>query len=306
MEIGELKAFVEVAHRTSFRQAAEALFVTQPTVTARIQALERELGERLFDRSTRVVHLTEPGKLFLTHVERGMRALEDARTSVTDFRNSKTGVLRIAAARVIGTYVLPGILHAFRVKRPGVEIVIRTGRSAEVVEMVLNDEVQLGLTRFIQHPKLNAIHLYDEEIVLVTHPSHHFASQASVTLADVGREPLILYDPGSFYYDEIGSACQRAGIVPNVVMQLDSIEATKKMVELGLGISLLPHSSFVQEQEIGTLTSVDIQGDYDVRLATTILHRKIAALAGPSRAFIDVVQELPLNRNSTHATAGEA
>lgn len=292
MELGQIQAFVQVAHLGSFRRAAEALYLTQPTVSARVQALEHALGEVLFERSTRNVRLTEAGRLFLEHAERSMQALEEGKARLTDLRKSTAGILRIGAARAVGTYVLPKMLSPFRQRFPGVEILIRTGRSADVVNMVLNNEVQLGLGRYIRHPELTAVHLYNEEIVLVTHPDHPFTRVERVSLTDVAREPLILYDPGSFYYNAITTACQEAGIIPRVVMQLDSIEATKKMVELGLGLSFLQRSSFEREQQAGLLAQVDIADGFDVHLPTTILYRKGARLPAPPRAFLDVLHEM--------------
>ncbi len=292
MELGQMEAFVQVAQLGSFRRAADALFLTQPTVSARIQALERALGEVLFERSTRSVRLTEAGRLFLEHAERSLRALEDGKLRLAELRKSAAGILRVGAARAVGTYVLPKMLAPFRTRFPDVEILIRTGRSADVVTMVLNGEVQLGLGRFIQHPELTSVHLYNEEVVLVTHPNHPFTRADRVTLTDVAHEPLILYDPGSFYYNAITSACQQAGIVPNVAMQLDSIEATKKMVELGLGISFLQRSAFEREQQDGLLAHVPIADGFDVHLPTTIFYRRGARLPGPPRAFLDVLNEM--------------
>lgn len=292
MELGQLQAFVQVAQLGSFRRAAEALFLTQPTVSARIQALEHALGEVLFERSTRSVRLTEAGRLFLEHAERSIHALEEGKVRLAELRKSAAGILRVGTARAVGTYVLPKMLAPFRQRFPEVEVFIRTGRSADVVTMVLNNEVQLGLGRYIQHPELTSVHLYNEEIVLVTEPNHPFTRADRVTLTDVAREPLILYDPGSFYYNAITSACQQAGIVPNVAMQLDSIEATKKMVELGLGISFLQRSAFEREQRAGLLAHVPIADSFDVHLPTTIFYRRGARLPGPPRAFLDVLNEM--------------
>ncbi|MSP78688.1 MAG: LysR family transcriptional regulator [Dehalococcoidia bacterium] len=306
MELGQVQAFIQVARLQSFRRAAEALFLTQPTVTARIQALERDLSESLFERSTRSVRLTEAGKLFLAYAERAMHALEEGQTGLEEFRKTKAGLLRIGTARTIGTYTLPKLLHVFRQRFPEIEIVVRTGRSAGVVDMLLNDEVQIGLGRFMQHHELTPIQLFDEHIVLVTHPEHRFAKAGKASIMEIAKEPLVLYDAGSFYYTAINNACQQAGIVPKVTMQMDSIEATKKIVELGLGISLLPRSSFEREQQDGTLVQVDIQDKFQVVLSTTLFHRKGARLAGPPSAFIEVAQDLFSSKPSSRATSTQS
>jgi len=290
MELGHLTAFIQVVRNSSFRKAADALFLTQPTVTSRIQALERELGEVLLERTTRHIRLTDAGSQFLVYAERAIKLLEDGKTALSNREKNPPKRIRIGTARTIGTYILPNMLRAYTVKYPEIEVIIRTGRSADVVDMLLNDEIDLGLGRFVQHPDITAIHLYNEPIELVTHPNHRFTKDKSISIVEVGQEPLILYDPGSFYYNIISNACQQVGIEPTVVMQLDSIEATKKMVELGLGISLLPRSSFEREQASGSLVQVDITEGFDVHLPSTILHRNDIFLSGPPRLFLDVIQ----------------
>ena len=122
--------------------------------------------------------------------------------------------------------------------------------------MLLSDEVQVGLSRTIVHPDIEARHIYDEHVVLVTHPSHPFAQSGEASIYDVAHEPLILYDRESSYFVLINRVVRDAGIVPNVQMDLDSIDATKRMIERGLGISFLPRNSLRRELEARTLATV--------------------------------------------------
>lgn len=292
MEYSQIEAFVEVARHRSFSRAAEALFVTQPTITSRIQSLEREMACQLFERRSRGVYLTDDGDSFLPYAERSLQALTTGRDLLERMRSAAEGRLQIGAARTIGTYVLPGILRTFQERHPGIEVTIRTGRSSDVQQMLLDDDVQLGLTRSLVHPDLAGVHLYDEELLLVAHPKHRFASVGAVTMYDIGREPLILYDPGSAYYILINQACQAAGIVPSVTMQLDSIEATKKMIEYDLGVSLLPQSAVSGEIERGTLAMVPITGDTPVQLPTSVLYRHHRPLSGVVNAFLDLLASI--------------
>ena len=139
--------------------------------------------------------------------------------------------------------------------------------------MVLEDEVEIGLTRSIYHPDLLVRHLYDEQIILVTDPSHKFAVIGQASIYDVASQPLILYDKGSSYFVLINRVVREAGIAPNVTMDLDSIEATKKMIERGLGVSFLPRHSVEQELKLGTLTQIEIIEDYNVVLPTSVIVR---------------------------------
>ncbi|MBI2868057.1 MAG: LysR family transcriptional regulator [Chloroflexi bacterium] len=290
MELRQLGAFRHVALYQSFSKAAEALFLTQPTVTARIQALERELGASLFERKSRGVRLTEAGKALLPYAERIAQSVEEGRHLVEKSRRGPFGKLHIGAARAIGTYVLPKALKPFQARHPETEIVIRTGRSQDVLNMLLAADVEIGFARALQHPEIETMHLYDEEIILVTHPEHPFTRTRKASVAEIAREPLILYDRESTYYILITNACREAGIIPNVTMELDSIEATKKMVELGLGISLLPVSSLERELELGTLVHIRISDGLRVHLPTAVLYRKTRRLSDLVRAFLADVQ----------------
>src|SRR5215212_2669798 len=185
MELGQLEAFVQVASHRSFSKAAETLFLTQPSVTARIQALEKELGEDLFERSGRAVRLTDAGATFLPYAERVLKDVLEGRDALEALRHGDFGNLRIGSALTISTYVLPKILKTFRARYPGVDVAIRTGRSDQVLEQVLNDEVQVGIVRALVHPEVETVHLYDDDVVLVTDPNHPFARAGTADIADV-------------------------------------------------------------------------------------------------------------------------
>ncbi|MCA9844854.1 MAG: LysR family transcriptional regulator, partial [Dehalococcoidia bacterium] len=134
MELAQLEAFLQVAHHRSFSRAAEALFLTQPSVTARIQSLERELGERLFERSGRSVSLTDAGIAFIPHAQRALTAVQEGADAIDAVRHGEVGSIRIGASSSIGTYNLPDVLERFRDIRPGVHVNLTTGQTEEVVE----------------------------------------------------------------------------------------------------------------------------------------------------------------------------
>ena len=160
--------------------------------------------------------------------------------------------------------------------------------------MVVDEEVQLGLARFMQHPDVDALHLYDEEAVLVVHPDHSFAKTGVAAMFTVAQEPLILYDPGdpgSSYFQFINRVCRDAGVTPKVEMNLDSVEAAKNMVQLGLGISFLPRSGVRQELESGTLTLIDVAEVPPVLLPTYVLLRRGQQHGPVVVAFLNLLQE---------------
>ena len=292
MEIRQLEAFLNVVQFQNFSRAAEAMGLTQPSLSARILSLEREIGEPLFHRMGRGTRLTDAGRTLLPYVNRSLDSLKDARDALDASHRASLGKLNIGSARAICAYVLPGILDTFHGSHPGIDVAIKTGRSSEVLRMLLADEVQVGLARTIVHPEIEARHLYDEHVVLVTHPSHPFAKAGEASIYDVANEPLILYDRESSYFVLINRVVREAGIVPNVKMDLDSIDATKRMIERGLGISFLPRNSIHRELELGTLSTMPIKEGYDVVLPTSVMVRKATTQGTVVQAFLELLYSL--------------
>ena len=295
MELSQLEAFLEAVERGSFRRAAEALLLAQPSVSARIQHLEDELGVPLFHRMGRGVRLTDMGRTFLPFARSSLESLRRGTEVLESVRHASTGILNMATARVVGTYVLPGILREFQRHYPETNLHIKVAQSSQVLQMVLDEEVQLGLARYIQHPDVDAIHLYDEEAFLVAHPRNAIVMSGMASMREVAQEPLILYglgDPGSSYSTIIHKLCREAGVTPKVEMILDSVEAVKNMVELGLGISFLPRSGVRQSLENGTLAIVPLADQQQVLIPTYVLVRKGQHYSPTVLAFLGLLNEL--------------
>jgi len=287
MDFGQIDAFVQVAKHQSFSRAAEVLQLTQPSITARIQALERELSEELFERSGRGVKLTDGGRVFLPYVERILQTLQEGRAAVEDVRNVQLGSLRLGSALTVSTYVLPKILHDFCQQFPGVDVVVRTGRSEQVLNMLLSDEVQVALVRAINNPDLESIPLYDDEIALVAYPGHAFATTGRATIREAAAEPIVLFDRDSSYYGLINNFFREAGVIPNVAMELDSLEATKRMVEEGLGIALVPLVTVERELESGALVKIELIDQQPITRPISLVYRTNRKRPRAVQAFID-------------------
>ena len=294
MEFPQLEAFLEAASRGSFRRAADALCVSQPSVSARVQTLEDEVGVVLFHRNARGVRLTDMGRTFLPFAQRAMETLRRGREVLESVRQASSGILNMATARVIGTYVLPETLQKFHDLYPDANLHIKVGGSSDVLQMVVDEEVQLGLARFMQHPDVDALHLYDEEAVLVVHPDHPFANAGVAGMREVALEPLILYDPGdpgSSYFQFINRLSREAGVTPKVEMNLDSVEAAKNMIELGLGISFLPRGGVRKELDSGSLALIAVADVAPVLLPTYVLLRRGQRHGPVVMAFLNLLQE---------------
>ena len=292
VDLGQIEAFVQVAQHRSFSKAAESLFLTQPSVTARIQSLERDLGESLFERNGRGVRLTEMGASFLPYARRALKALQDGRDAIEGMRNLELGTLKLGCALTVSTYVLPGILKQYCSLYPGVEVSVHTGRSEQVLQMVLNDEVHCALERTVHHPEITTVPMYEDDLVLVAAPGHRFARTGTATLDEIGRESLILFDRGSSYTALIQTLFRQNGIVPRTTMELDTIEATKKMVEEGLGIAMLPKVSTDRELTIGISVPIVVTNAAMPRRQISLIYRKNRKHLRSVQAFFSLLGEL--------------
>lgn len=292
MELAQLEAFIAAADCGSFSRAAEVLNVAQPSLSNRIQSLEREVGQPLFERMGRGVKLTDSGQAFLPYAQRVLRTLNDGMIVLEGTRNGTAGQLIIGTAPAVGTYVLPRLLKVFCEHHEGVDVMVRTGHSDEVLQMVLDDDVQVGFSRPVNHPDVRTIVLYEDTLVLVVASGHRYAKRGSVTVEELADESLILFDRDSGYYGLILGLFRDTGVVPQQQMQLDSIEATKKMVENNLGIALLPEVAVEREMKLGTLHKVPIESAAPVKREIAVMYRRNKPQSGPMAAFLDLLAEM--------------
>jgi DNA-binding transcriptional LysR family regulator len=287
-----VEGFLEVARLGSVSRAAEALYVTQPTLTARLHALEREMGARLFVRARQGMRLTEAGRVFLPYAERAVRALRDGRQAIQGVGSGSAGQLLLAAAPAVSTYVLPEVLERFVKIHPRVEIAVRTGHSEDVLQMVLREEAHVGLGRALRHPEVELQPLYEEELVLVVAPNHPFAGKRTVTMADVGAQQLIMFDRTSSYYEVTQAAFLSAGVALPALMELDNIEAAKKMVERGLGVALLPRTAVAREVDAGALEPVELAEGTPMKRSIVAMRRRDAGEpSGAVRSFLELLAD---------------
>ena len=278
MLLSQVEAFLGVAERRSVSAAAEVLYVTQPALTTRIKNLERELGVELFVRTPRGMRLSAEGRAFRPHAQRAVQALAEGRELLRERREGRVGELLVGAAPALSTYVLPLVLRRFQASFPNVHLIVRTGHSEEVLEQVLREQVQVGLVRELPHPAVVSTPLYEDEIVLVVHPEHRFGEQRSIVVQELAAERLILFDRTSSYFVLTSAFFREAGVVPRGVMELDNVDATKKMVEHGLGIAFLPYAAVRGELAGGTLREVAIAGYEPVRRTIVAIRRRDAVL----------------------------
>src|SRR5437867_5246720 len=286
-----LESFVEVVRRGSVTGAARALYVTQPALTARLNALERDVGAPLLVRRRGGVRLTEAGRAFLPYAERALQAIVDGRTVLTELERGAAGHVAICASPIVSTYALPTILKRFSESHPGVQVAVRTGHSEEMIEVVKRDEVAVGLLRAFNDPDVEQFTLYEDELVLIVHAAHECGDV--VRLADLGDERFVLFDRGSSYHELTNAMFLEAGIAPRSVMELDNVDSAKKIVELGLGIAFLPRIAVADDVRVGRLRTVELADRRPPRRPIVAVRRKDAGEPlGATAAFLSLLREL--------------
>src|SRR5512145_3332531 len=266
MLLSQIEAFVEVARTRTVSRAADALFVTQPALTARLQRLEAELDTKLFVRTPRGMKLTEAGDAFLPHAVKALDSLADGRRIVNAYERGGAGRLALGAAPAISTYVLPGILKRFATSHPRVSVSVRTGHSEEVLELVLREQVDIGLVRELRHPDIVSTPLYEDRVILVVEPGHRLAGRARIRLDEISREQLVLFDRTSSY-SELTSA--------------------------GFGVALIPYTAVADELDAGLLRRVEIEDAEPLRRQIVAVRRRDrSAAGGAAESFLATLREM--------------
>jgi DNA-binding transcriptional LysR family regulator len=291
--LNQIAAFVETARRQSVSRAADALFISQPALTARLKGLEADLGAQLFVRGPRGMRLTDAGSAFLPYAVRALETLTDGRMQVNALERGGAGRLAIGAAPAVSTYVLPALLKRFSEGYPRISVSVRTGHSEEILELVLREQVTIGLVRVLQHPDIVSTPLYEDRLILVVEPGHSFAAEGRIRMKDLAEEQLVQFDRTSSYHDLTSALFVTTGVSPAGRMELDNIDAAKKMVEQGFGVALLPQTSVADELEAGTLAEVEIVDAAPVRRKiVAITRRDTGPPAGQAKAFLATFEEI--------------
>jgi DNA-binding transcriptional LysR family regulator len=270
MNIENIEAFVYVFHLGSFNKAAEALYLTQPSVSARIQSLEREFNAKLFNREGKQISLTEKGKHFLPYAQNILESYREAKFNMRQ-QELNHNELSIACSLSVSNYIIPEILPIFRQTFPDVVVKILTGHSDDVLKKVINKEVDFGIARAVSHPKIESFLFHTDPVSPVVPSGHHFLQYSSkVTFEQISSEPLIFFDHGSIDWLMVHGLFESNNLKPNIITEVDSMEAAKRMVLKGIGISFLPELCIQDELRKGELhriimsTSVQIARKIDL------------------------------------------
>ncbi|MFM7692947.1 MAG: LysR family transcriptional regulator [Actinomycetota bacterium] len=292
MDSGQLEAFVRVARAGRLGPVAAELFLTQPALTARLQRLEREVGGPLFTRSRRGMRLTPAGRAFLPYAERTLETIGEGARLVGDLTAAGGGALVIGAPPAISTYLLPGLLRDLTARAPEMELSVRGGHSDEVLEMVVRDEVQVGLIRELAHPELVTERVYEDELVLVCARGHRLALRGTVTVEQLADERLVLFDRRSSFADTALTLFQRARLRPRAYLEMDNSEAAASMVEEGLGIALLPRTAIGWALADGSLVELHLLDTPPMTRPVALVYSRDTPLSAPAETFLELARGL--------------
>jgi DNA-binding transcriptional LysR family regulator len=290
MEIDQVETFLAVTTYGGFHRAAKFLNVSQPTVSARIKALEHSLGAALFTRGTAHLSLSPAGKALRPHAEQLLKAVAVARQSVHELQPASSGTLRIAAALSVCTYFLPDVMQEYQASNPKVMVSVRSGNSIQVLRMVVEGEVDIGVARSLVHPEVETTTLRDDPLILVAVPQHPAARNRRVRLEEVESWPLVFYDRGSSDWTLTQGLFRRAGLLPNVVMEVETIEACKRMIERKLGLGFLPQIAVSHELRQGKLVAIDIVDAEPLRRTLDVIHARHRPLIKEGQAFLQILK----------------
>jgi len=291
MEILQLETFLAVATYGGFHRAAGALRISQPAVSARISTLEEALGTRLFEREHGKFSLSIAGKALRPHAEQVLRQVAMARQAVHELHPISGGALPIAASLSICTYLLPEVLKKYQESHPNVVVSVRSGNSAQVLKMVLDGEVDLGLARSLNHPEVETIQLRDDPLILVGHPGHPALARKKVRLEELESVPIISYDRGSSDWTLMNGLFRRNGLLPNIVLEVETIEACKRMALRKLGLAFLPQIAVVDELRRGKLRPLEISDSEPLRRSLDVILPRRRPLSKSAKELVAGLRE---------------
>lgn len=292
MELRQLLTFRMVANTMSFTQAANALNYVQSSVTAQIQALETELGVRLFDRLSKRIVLTDAGQRLLWYTERILSLTDEARI-VVGGSDEPMGTLTISASESLSIYRLPAVLQKFRERFPQVQLLFRPCSQIEQQRYVSEGVVDLAfiLSEPIHSRSLVVEQLIVEPVVIVAPPDHRLASQPCIHPNDLAGEMVVLTEMGCSYRNIFERMLKSGGIHPTTTMEFHSVEAIKQCVMAGIGITALPAYVVANEVAQHRLIVLNWCGG-EMQVVTQMVRHKEKWLSPALDAFLQVSHEV--------------
>jgi len=291
MRLTQLRSFCAVARHGGFTAGANALHISQPTVTTQVRSLEANYGVELFVRRGRNVILTDVGRTLFAMAQRVFSQEDEALNFLRETGELRTGRLRVGA---VGPFHVMEMISAFRRRYPKIEVSIKVGNSEETVRGLLAFETDVAvLAQYAREPLLHTVPYRSHPIVIFVRKDHRLAGRKSMRIEELAEEELIMREPGSTTRKALEAALRSAGVQPRVAMEIGSREAVREAVIRGLGVSAVSEFEFVADP---CLHAIRIAG------AKVTTHAHVACLQERRQvrivnAFFDVIDEI-LTRGS--------
>jgi DNA-binding transcriptional LysR family regulator len=293
MDLHRLDVFCKVVELKSFTKAAEAVFLSQPTISEHIRSLEESVGERLIDRLGREVLPTEAGKLLYSYARKILRLRDEAVQALDNYSGRLAGHLYIGASTIPGTYILPKYIGAFKKIHGETEITLNISNSRKVTENVLHGVTEFGLIGASwNEPTLTWTEFFSDELVLVVYPEHPFAKLAAVKPQQLEGEPMIFRERDSGTRRVTNEILEKHLDLSQlrIVAEMGSTEAVRQSIKAQIGISILSRLAVEDDLQHGTLKVVPLQG---MRLTRPLfmVNRKNRPFSPICAAFVDFLNQ---------------
>jgi DNA-binding transcriptional LysR family regulator len=289
MDLSQLEVFLTVAREGRFSRAAEKLFRTQSAVSQTIRKLEDELGEPLFDRSSREGVLTDAGNVLKDYAEKLLNLRADAQEALVELRELQKGKLAMAANEFTVLYLLP-VLGEFRRLHPMIKIMVQRALGSHIPDDIMNHSVEMGVLSYDpQDDRLHSIVVYQDELAFVVPPTHPLADATEVSIRQLGAEAFVAHIVSSPYRDKDIQTVGRYKTPLHMAIELPTLQAIKRFVAMGNGVALVPRISIESELARRELVHIPVK-ELDLQRKLRLVYRKGGGLSHAGRAFLKVAE----------------
>lgn len=291
MDINQLEVLVTVANERSFSRAAEVLERTQPAISQSIRRLEKEIGETLFDRSSKDGTLTFAGEVLLDHAKQMLNLRQNAENALREMRSLHQGKVSISANEHTVFFLLP-VIEEFHAAHPLIKVEVQRGVASRIPKQITAREVELGVISFSPNDEsLHSIPVFTDELVLVVSPTHRLANSGSVSIKDLGTEAFIAHNAASPYRKKVIESFEKYRTDLNIVVELPSLEAIKRLVERNVGVALVPRLTAQSEIAAGALVALSVN-EMRLNRKLNIVYRRNSTLSHAADAFLKVARTM--------------
>ncbi len=299
MDLSQLEVFLAVAREGRFSRAAGKLHRTQSAVSQTIRKLEDEIGEALFDRSSREGVLTDAGHVLHEYAEKLLNLRAGAEEALVELRELHRGKLLIAANEFTSLYLLP-VLGEFRRLHPMIKITVLRSLGSRISDEVLRHSAELGVLSYDpQEPLLSSVFVYSDELAFVVPRSHPLAGLAQVSIRQLGAETFVAHNVPSPYRDKVIAAFRKHRTPLHMDIELPTLQAIKSFVAMGNGVALVPEISVEGEIARGELVRIPVR-ELRLNRKLRLVYRKKGSLSHAARAFLQVAEVFATERKGNY------